>query len=569
MPEQLTIVSGAPGANVTYTVFAGHSVKLEVSTGVDSEAAVQGLNNHYFIIDPGNGNLELGDASDWNPKSPSNGQDNYAARRQVNFFGCTNFQLIGTGTGNLDNTNSNFKIHGGRGWVMNYFDVGCTDYKVSGVDWSKGGTNNTETNPENPGADQADLVVFGGLRSVIELCTFQHGGHINARFMGRSQIVQDNDFDGDWEGLTPDAHGTWMPISRSGNRCCGCYSGVQDDENTEAPPYGPVLYQRNIFRKAGSAGDERDNCASEINAQHMIVRLNYIWDCCDALFKSSTFPEFSSVGNQKIYNNTGYGNGRILDLRTVDVIAGMFHRVDFFNNILDQIAGAGVGQNVQFRRRATGEAADGFANGWKGGRYEANIAVMAASAPEGTDVTVEFRNFGGSIENYIWTTVDNTYPNEWKTSNVMGTSPTYQGNPASGARTKATFLPNGGIAQGTAVRHAQANGAGVASLSLVVDAGQSRVFCDGWGVAGVAGDWIKIGSGLPVQITSINYNSDTIDLAAARTWADNDAVILCLTTDGINFQEVNSIGAGQVGTIVVPPPSPGAPALSTRVVVLR
>jgi len=332
-----------------------------------------------------------------------------------------------------------------------------------------------------------------------------------------------------------------------------------------------------VLRKSGCAGDEPNNVLLKLDGQHVIFRFNYGWDSCDAGWASNTHDDFTngSVGNIKVYNNTFYGCGRIADNRTIDVFTGIYHRVDQLNNIYDEMKGTYKQDESpilqMFERRAIGEALDGFPNEWKGGLVSGNIAKVASTAPEGTSVTVRLQKTGGSNENYTWTTVDNTYPNEWTTSNVAGTSPTYQGNPQLGERTKAAFLPNGGIAQGAAVRHAQANGAGVAATVLTVDAGQSRRFYDGWGMSsiGESGDWIKIGTGLPVQIIGINYTADTIDLASARTWADNDAVILCLTTDGVNFQEVNSIGAGQVGAIVVPPPSPGAPSLSTRVVVLR
>ncbi len=55
--------------------------------------------------------------------------------------------------------------------------------------------------------------------------------------------------------------------------------------------------------------------------------------------------------------------------------------------------------------------------------------------------------------------------------------------------------------------------------STTLQVGDSRVFTNGYGIAG-EGDVIQIGSESPVLITSINYATDTITLAAARTWSN-------------------------------------------------
>jgi len=560
--EQIDLVSG-----VHYRVYDDRYVKLEVSTTSLSapyyeDAAIRGLGVSGFTIAPGAGYLELGDASDWDPVSPSNGQDNFASRRQISLWDCSNFQLIGTGTGDLTTTDSNFKIHGGRAWVQNFFNGNCHDYIVSGVDFSKGGTNNTETNPENPGADQADLMVFGGYRALIEYCTFQYGGHINARFSGRWQIARHNWFDGDWDGITPNAregHGT--PIERSGQRCAGVYSGALTDEGETASPWGPFMYEDNIFNKAGSAGDEGNNGGSELNGYHVIVRGNYVWDCIDNTFRADTFDDLHDVGLIKIYNNTCYGNGKVLSLQHVTALDAGFIYCDVLNNIFDEMAGSfrGVAFDKHFQRRATSEITEGFSNGWKGGRYSANIAKMAAGSPDGTDVTIDFRTFSGAQELYTWTSVDNTYPANWTSDNVMGSSPTYAGNPAGGQRTKAAFAPNGGIETGAAIPHATANGSGTNSTTLTLDAGQAYMFKDSWGMGalGVEGDYIQIDGGVPVQISAIsNYASNIVTLAEPRSWSDNAEVIFCTTEDdGFNFTIWADIGAGQSTTSITPDPA--------------
>lgn len=85
-----------------------------------------------------------------------------------------------------------------------------------------------------------------------------------------------------------------------------------------------------------------------------------------------------------------------------------------------------------------------------------------------------------------------------------------------------------------------ANGAGVNSTALtVLDA---KFFCDGYGI--VSADWIKIGAANPVQILSINYTTNVITLAEARTWGNGDNVDLYKDSSG-NIVSVS--GAPYIG----------------------
>lgn len=82
-----------------------------------------------------------------------------------------------------------------------------------------------------------------------------------------------------------------------------------------------------------------------------------------------------------------------------------------------------------------------------------------------------------------------------------------------------------------------ANGSGSGSVTLVVD--DASYFQDGtwgssltWGVT-LFPDWIAIGTVSNVaQVSSINYSTNTITLASAMTWADDDPVWLYKNSDG-------------------------------------
>lgn len=80
----------------------------------------------------------------------------------------------------------------------------------------------------------------------------------------------------------------------------------------------------------------------------------------------------------------------------------------------------------------------------------------------------------------------------------------------------------------------QTNGSGSNSKTLVVD--NAFYFQDGtWGsaLAGHQPDWIAIGTvGNTVQISSIDYDTNTITLSSGKTWADNASIWLYKKSDG-------------------------------------
>ena len=97
----------------------------------------------------------------------------------------------------------------------------------------------------------------------------------------------------------------------------------------------------------------------------------------------------------------------------------------------------------------------------------------------------------------------------------------------------------------------QTNGTGASSTALTVD--DSIYFYAGadaatWDLAyfNEVGDWIKIGSNDPVQITAINYTTHVITLASAQTWSDSDDIFL-VAKDGITL--LNNRGAWQESTL--------------------
>ena len=122
------------------------------------------------------------------------------------------------------------------------------------------------------------------------------------------------------------------------------------------------------------------------------------------------------------------------------------------------------------------------------------------------------------------------------------------------------------IDQGAALTTAA--GSGTNSTTLVVD--DAGYFQDGtWGSDLARGvtlfpDWIAVGTvSNVVQISSINYATNTITLASAKSWANGAPVWLYKKSDGaiVLLGAAPDLGASEFGG--------GAPAPPTNVAVIR
>jgi Right handed beta helix region len=66
----------------------------------------------------------------------------------------------------------------------------------------------------------------------------------------------------------------------------------------------------------------------------------------------------------------------------------------------------------------------------------------------------------------------------------------------------------------------QTNGAGSGTVIVVDDA---RWFCDGYGIAGISGDTIRVGADT-VTVVDMNYTTNTLTVSPSISWADNEPV---------------------------------------------
>ena len=75
-----------------------------------------------------------------------------------------------------------------------------------------------------------------------------------------------------------------------------------------------------------------------------------------------------------------------------------------------------------------------------------------------------------------------------------------------------------------------ATGAGTSSTTLAV--ANAGFFSDGYGLAGVQADWIRVGADATVQISAVNYSTNTLTLATPVSWPSGAPIYLYKNSKG-------------------------------------
>lgn len=531
MTEQINVMSGSAGGGmVRIAVRADDDITLDVNTG---SGAVQGDNKSYFEIVPGDGILRLGDVNDWSEAN----YDGYSAAEQLQLNNCHHFRLIGTGTGVVATTDSNFKIYGGSRYSQNAIAQDSEDGYFEGVDWQLHGTNDTG------GGEWGDHHRNFGHRHVYVRCTWREGGHNMNLAFGHYLVYRECEMDADWSARATGSDGTR----------CGIFVGG-DTSNGGHSPFGPQMIDGCILSNAGPSGNNNNNPCVKLGSNHIIFRLNHVWDCIARVWQSRANADFNQDGSpfgtttrHKRYHNTIYKAGSYGDERQIGINNDdMFHHDDLLNNIADLMTEQN--QSVSIFRDSTG-ALEGFPDGWKGGRYRGNVSNNASL--NAFDVDFE----GGVFD--MDTEGPTEYPDVFEQNKEN--RPSYVGNPDGGDRTIAAFQPApGGQQVGYAVPLAKVAAADTGSGStLVVEDGNALCFYDGWGMAWQGEDekrdYLCItpegtdprvsGTIVRVQYDGIDYDNDTIDLESSPSRSDGDDIYLVLQ-DGVTI--CADAGAGQI-----------------------
>jgi hypothetical protein len=207
----------------------------------------------------------------------------------------------------------------------------------------------------------------------------------------------------------------------------------------------------------------------------------------------------SCAGKQRIYNNTIYNNGKGYDYSVYSAKNNAIMMLGIAQ--YDQDSGGAVGNVIKNNLLYSNGQGDICGVGWKSGACTAESYDTVAN-------------------NWLQANGDPLFTDPDLTAPTSTTLPDLTLQAASTAKEAGTYLT-------------LANGAGTNSTTLIVD--DALYFQDGtWGssLSTIAADWIKVGT-VTVQISSINYATNTITLASAITWADNAEIRLYKKSDGV------------------------------------
>ena len=319
--------------------------------------------------------------------------------------------------------------------------------------------------------------------NTIEDNIFYCGGHHNLETYTKYNVIRNNYFH--HEGCMDNPGGcTYGPDTNGkyGKRNIQIYDGYGEDKYN--------LIEGNRFGTSGPPPDDDGGDGFTITAPKNIIRYNVVFNGQNngILMKLGAS---SRSDNNRIYNNTITKNGR-------------------YQNSGPQWQGYNLRWYISSGDYAIGNV------------VKNNIFYSATSG----DI-----DYGGQQTNIE---ANNTIVNNWLTSNGdplfknpdfstldSQTIPDLRLNYGSGAIDNATHLT-------------QANGSGASSTTLIVD--DALYFQDGsWGssLSSIQADWIAIGAVTNVvQISSIDYSTNTITLSQPMSWNDSDSIYLYKRSDG-------------------------------------
>ena len=340
--------------------------------------------------------------------------------------------------------------------------------------------------------------------NTIEYCTFSSGGHHNLETYTKYNVIRNNyfHFEGSMpnnSGFTPlygpDVNGKW------GNRNIQIYDGNSSDGMFN-------LLEGNRFGHSGPPPDDDGGDGMTIAAPKNIIRYNFIFNSLNngVLFKTGGG---SFADNNKFYNNTVYKSGR-------------FHN--------------------------TGPQWQGYSFRWYGSYVRT-----------GNSIINNIFNTHGGLSDLNTNSGNNTIQNNWLTSDgdPKFVDPNVD-DPSNVTLPNLNIAPDSPVIdRGTHLTTAQ--GAGTASTSLVVQ--DALFFQDGtWGssLSTVHADWIAVGTiSNVVQISAINYNTNTLTLAVPMTWSNAAKIWLSGNSNGDTLLRSNApdIGAGADRGPLPSPPS--------------
>ena len=332
--------------------------------------------------------------------------------------------------------------------------------------------------------------------NTIEDNVFSYGGHHLIEVWGKYNIIRNNVFHN--EGWMTGSC-SWGPSARNskyGHRCINIEDGGSNSEMFN------LLENNRIGHSAFTFASGMDGNIV-LTAPGNIVRFNYSYysETMGLYFKNRAAS--AQGNNNRVYNNTLYYNGQDSQLYP-DEWTG-WGDLDWRYSI---IAGSGTSGNILKNNIIY----DGYNDDFTGsGSYTAT-------------------------NNWVTTDGDPKFVNTDVSDPTSSTLPDLELRNDSPCLNGGTYLT-------------QANGSGSDSTTLIVD--DVLYFQDGsWGsgLSNITADYIAIGTiGNTVQISSIDYATNTITLSSAMTWDDEDPIWLYKDSDGtvVLYGTAPNYGAGQ------------------------
>jgi len=301
------------------------------------------------------------------------------------------------------------------------------------------------------------------------------------------------------------------------------------------------IYDNSLQYQVSFPDETKDAAACYTSGSyHCIWRNNRIWNNCYAVFGGGDHDYSHAATSLYVYHNTLYNNWIGIALNSSN--EGYYHsNYNFINNIFF------LDENVTDPQMVSTDNVFVTATEDAGGAVHcvsgANYAGQSTYDPTNT---YAYNIFYGRSGYYYY---PNTGTNEQSLTSLESTETEWHDNIQSNPRfTNASSddftLQSTSPAIDAATYLTLTNGTGSSSTTLIVD--DAGYFYDGWSITGETADTIYVNATTPfsVQISSINYSTNTITLSSAQTWEDNVEVYHC--PNGVCFSgSAPDIGANE------------------------
>jgi hypothetical protein len=396
---------------------------------------------------------------------------------------------------------------------------------------------------------------LGGENVYMRNCTWSKGGHDLIAFYANYVRVEDSTLDnGGWDqALIDDGLSASEANKFPGARCCIFTSGMftgSARRPVPQPPLGFVSVTRSTLKQSGTGQSQSDTPGATISSGVFKIQGAYLQFYDNIVYDGSKNHCFTrsrdssndcDSGHTRMFHNVFYnfdnfGDGADKGIAGFDGTVGggpSFDDQVYKNNIF-RLNNLTEDWTVKYSFSSTASTFS-FSNQWLDGLFDGNEWDVLSGSLN--------LYFGGSSVATGVADAESTYPNNWSNNSD---SPTINFVNAS-ARTRAGFaLDTGSSGLGAAEALTTVDGTG-SGTSVTLDdplyffaakAYDMDPADQHWGNNAPESDWIKIGSGSPVQIDDINYTTGVVTLTASRSWTDGDEVFMVKQDGSTVFDDI-------------------------------